>query len=150
MRRFIISHQKRYLFTYTGSSPIIVTRIFIIQKATQALGAIDLSKCIAYPSLETTQFIVANKDTGRDYILVAEQQSDRDEWLRVLDGVLPQPKKEALRVYLDDTSGDSQYCTVAILPRTTVSELYELVKSKLGNKPGSDTCQIYDDKKGSK
>jgi hypothetical protein len=67
----------------------------------------------------------------------------------VLDGVLPQPKKEALRVYLDD-AGDSQYCTVAIMPRTTVAELCELVKSKLGNKPMPGTYQIYDDKKGSK
>jgi hypothetical protein len=117
------------------------------EKTTQALGVIDLSKCIAYPSLETTQFIIANKDSGRDYILVSELQSDRDEWLRVLDGVLPQPKKEALRVYLDD-AGDSQYCTVAIMPRTTVAELCELVKSKLGNKPMPGTYQIYDDKKG--
>jgi len=66
-----------------------------------------------------------------------------------LERVSPPPKKEALRVYLED-SGDSQYCTVAIMPRTTVGDLNELVKSKLGNKASPGTYQIYDDKKGSK
>jgi hypothetical protein len=47
-----------------------------------------------FPSNEQNQFIVSNKETGRDYLLIAETESERESWLVAIEGVVPQDKKK--------------------------------------------------------
>jgi hypothetical protein len=47
-----------------------------------------------FPSNEENQFIVSNKETGRDYLLVAETESEKESWLVAIEGVVPQDHKK--------------------------------------------------------
>jgi hypothetical protein len=82
------------LWFHSFSDLLFLFRVSFSQKSAQALGMIDLLKCNVYPSNEANQFIVSNKETGRDYLLNAENESEKEQWITVIEPLIPQDKKK--------------------------------------------------------